>query len=270
MTEKTLAAAARKAGRRKRSEIKAMVYKRVMRKLTDSWEADDNHPYLRDNEVEGHDLSVDRGGNLLAVGVDLCASFTPKGYIPKAQTMMTITPDGVSRLEHWEASIGAAIMIGHQRFRQIARQPEESHVIFIAEDYATGAFLHESFDMPVAVALRSSTVKSVVRVLRRIFPKAALIVCLNDPEGREDIRRKTALDVERYGTIVLFPEFSRRERDHGLASFNDRAMLTQHGSVQRAIIGQVKRAVEQRRLKELERENVFRSLCQEYETHLAA
>jgi phage/plasmid primase-like uncharacterized protein len=270
MTDKRLAEAAQKPGPRKRTELKTLIYKRVMRKLTESWEADDNHPYLRDNAVKSHDLSVDAQGNLLAVGVDLKASFTPTGYIPKAQTMLTITPYGVSRLEKWAVSFGAAVMIGHQEFRQIAKVASDNHVIFVAEDYATGAFLYESFDAPVTVALRPSTVKSVVRVLRAKFPKARIIVCLNSPEGREKIRQRTARDAEKYGAIVLFPEFSRRERENGLISFNDRAMFTRPGSVQEAIIGQVQKCVERLRLQEIERENELQRLCGNCETQLAA
>lgn len=94
---------------------------RILVKLADSVEADCHHPYLEDNEVGAHDLSLDRSGNLLAVAVDLKASFKESAYIPRSQNLLTITPDGEFDLEPKAKLTGCAVMIGHRQLRQIAR-----------------------------------------------------------------------------------------------------------------------------------------------------
>lgn len=230
----------------KRAELDRRVRERVLRKLTESREADDIHPYLLDNNVRCHDLNIDRNGNLLAVGVDLKASFTGTGYKPQAQTMLSITPSGKFRQEKWAATSGAAIMIGHRQFREIAREPFGAHEIYVAEDYASGAFLHEGIGGPVAVTLRLSNLKSVVQILKDKFPRAHIVVCLNNPEEWDERRKKTVSELQKYDVITICPEFSKREREHALVSFNDRAMMTQAGTTVSAVKGLIQSRINQR------------------------
>lgn len=230
----------------KRAELDRRVRERVLKKLTESSEADDIHPYLLDNNVRCHDLNLDGNGNLLAVGVDLKASFTGTAYKPQARTMLTITPSGKFQQEKWASTSGAAIMIGHRQFREIAKEPFGAHDIYVAEDYATGAFLHEGIGGPVAVTLRLSNLKSVVQILKDKFPRAHIVVCLNNPEEWDERRKKMVSELQKFDVISIYPDFSKRERDHALASFNDRAMMTQAGTTINAVKGLIRHRINQR------------------------
>ena len=198
----------------------------ILAKLTNSCEANHYHPYLEDNDVGAFDLSIDDDGNLLGVGIDLKASFTGTAYIPKPRNLLTITPYGRTSLEPGAQVYGAALMIGHNQFRRIAKVPKERHEIFVALDYATGAFLYENTNLPVAVAFRPSNVKSVVVILREKFPRSQIVVCLNSEEGKNRSRDKARNEARQCGAVIVYPQFSEEEREHGLISFNDQAMFS--------------------------------------------
>ena len=198
----------------------------ILAKLSNSYEANHYHPYLEDNDVGAFDLSIDDDGNLLGVGIDLKVSFTGMAYIPKPRNLLTITPYGQASLEPGARVYGAALMIGHNQFRRIAKVPKGRHEIFVALDYATGAFLYENFNLPVAVAFRPSNVKSVVAVLRDKFPRSQIVVCLNSEEGKNRSRDKARKEARQCAAVVVYPQFSEEERHHGLISFNDKAMFS--------------------------------------------
>ena len=212
----------------------------ILAKLTNSYEANHYHPYLEDNDVGAFDLSIDDDGNLLGVGIDLKVSFTGTAYIPKPRNLLTITPYGQTSLEPGARVYGSALMIGHNQFRRIAKVPNGRHEIFIAVDYATGAFIYENFNLPVAVAFRSSNVKSVVAVLRDKFPRSQLIVCLNSEEGKNRSRDKARKDARQNGAVVIYPHFSEDEHQHGLISFNDKAMFSGPECAVKALRRQIK------------------------------
>jgi hypothetical protein len=136
----------------------------ILAKLTNSYEANHYHPYLEDNDVGAFDLSIDDEGNLLGVGIDLKASFIGTAYIPRPRNLLTITPYGQVSLEPGARVYGAALMIGHNQFRRIAKAPNGFHEIFVALDYATGAFLYENTNQPVVIVFRPSNVKSAVEM----------------------------------------------------------------------------------------------------------
>lgn len=198
---------------------------RLMNKLTDAVEADCHHPYLEDNDVGAHDLSVDADGNLLAPLIDVNSSFRDYAYIPCLQNLLTISPDGEHSLENENALYGGAVMIGHKRFRQIIKNRLGRHEIFITLDYATGAFLHEETDNPVAVAVNIGNIGKVYAVLREIFPKAVIVVCLNYDPNKERMYKGIAAKLAASGGIVISPRLSIKERCSGLMSFNDLAMF---------------------------------------------
>ena len=198
----------------------------ILAKLSNSYEANHYHPYLEDNDVGAFDLSIDDDGNLLGVGIDLKVSLTGTAYIPKPRNLLTITPYGQASLEPGARVYGAALMIGHNQFRRIAKVPNGRHEIFVTLDYATGAFLYENFNLPVAVAFRPSNVKSVVAILREKFPRSQIVVCLNNEDGKARGRDKARKEARQSGAVVVYPQFSEEERQHGLFSFNDRAMFS--------------------------------------------
>lgn len=194
-------------------------------KLTFSAEADCHQPYLEDNEVGAYDLSVDKSGNLLAVAIDVKSSFKDKAYIPCPQNLMTITTTGEYSLEVGARFYGGAVMIGHKRLRQIAKERLGRHEIFIAADYATGAFLHEETGSPVAVAIKTCNMPRVYAALRTIFPNAFIVACLNFESNKHRMRKKVIDEINLSGGVALAPRFSLKERFNGLVSFNDQAMF---------------------------------------------
>lgn len=199
--------------------------KRLLAKLTSSVEADCHQPYLEDHEVGAHDLSVDASGNLLAVVVDLNGSFKGSSYIPCPQNLLTISPDGEYGLEAGAKIYGGAVMIGHRRFRQIAKSRLGRHEIFITADYATGAFLHEETGSPAAVAVKTCNMPKVHDALRAVFPNAFIVACLNFESNRQRMRKKVIEEIRRAGGVALAPRLSLKERFNGAVSFNDLAMF---------------------------------------------
>lgn len=155
------------------------VVRRILRKLTNSRETDDMHAYLVNHDVLNYDLSLDAHGSLLGVGVDLEASFTGQAYIPRPQTLLTIPREGQAVLEPGAQTQGAALMIGHDGWRQAARNPLERHRIYIVKDYAAGAAIHQSSGLPVAVAFSGTNFRTVGKILRGKFPAADIIFFVN-------------------------------------------------------------------------------------------
>lgn len=144
--------------------------------------------------------------------------------------MLTISPDGRTRLEQGTGYFGSALMIGHQAFRQLAKNrqtPDEAAEIYVTVDYPTGAFLHRQTGKPVAVAFKNANVKSVVSFFVKHFPKSRVIACLNSEESKYASRDKAAQAVLLSGGLVAYPTFNKHEKFQALLSFNDLCMV--HG-----------------------------------------
>lgn len=201
---------------------------RALVKLANAVEATCHHPYLEDNEIGTHDLSVDKYGNLLAVMVDLKTSFKNDAYIPTLQNLLTITPNGELGLEPKAKFYGCAVMLGHRQLRHLAKNRLGKHEIFIAVDYPTGAFLHEETGSPVAVSVQTCNLTKVYTILRQLFPNAAIVACLNVVPNKHRMRKKIFSEINQSGGIALVPRFSLKERHNGLMSFNDLAMYHQN------------------------------------------
>lgn len=203
---------------------------RIMLKLTNSIEVGDRHPYLLDHEVANFDLSLDKDGNLLGIGVNLRESFVGDSYKPKPQTLLTISPEGKSTLESGAKFFCSALMIGHQAFRHLAKNRlnrDEPSEIYVTVDYPTGAFLHMHTGKPVAVAFKNANIKSVVYFFTKKFPYSKVIACLNSEESKYSSRDKAVLEALRAGGLVTFPTFNKHEKFQALQSFNDLCMI--HG-----------------------------------------
>ncbi|MDR2945154.1 MAG: hypothetical protein LBV79_00180 [Candidatus Adiutrix sp.] len=204
---------------------------RVLEKLNNSVETGHKHPYLIDHEVANFDLTLDKDGNLLGIGVNLRESFIGDSYRPKAQTILNISPEGRATLERGVKFFGSALMIGHREFRKLAKSPQnpsEPSVIYVAVDYPTGAFLHTKTGWPVAVAFKNANVKSVVSFFKKRFPQARVVACLGSEESKYSSRNKAAKAVLKLGGLVSYPTFNKYEKHHGLISFNDLCMVHGH------------------------------------------
>ncbi|MDL2260138.1 hypothetical protein LJB99_04620, partial [Deltaproteobacteria bacterium OttesenSCG-928-K17] len=203
---------------------------RIMLKLTNSIEAGNMHPYLLDHEVANYDLSLDKDGNLLGIGVNLRESFVGDSYKPKPQTMLTISPEGKTTLEPGAKFFCSALMIGHQAFRQLVKKRlrrGDGPEIYVTVDYPTGAFLHMHTGKPVAVAFKNANIKTVVAFFAKKFPYSKVIACLNSEESKYASRDKAALEALRSGGLVTYPTFNKCEKFQSLCSFNDLGMV--HG-----------------------------------------
>ncbi|MDR2947444.1 MAG: hypothetical protein LBV79_11970 [Candidatus Adiutrix sp.] len=166
-------------------EERTQVLERIAAKLLNSRETGDFHGYLLHHDVPNYDLTADKDGNLLGVGVDLEAAFTGAGYRPKAQTLLTIPREGKARLEPGAETSGAALMIGHREWRKIAKIAQDAcGDIYIARDYPTGAAVHRLTGRPTAVAFLDSNLKTAGQILRRKFPRAEIILYINSGGGR--------------------------------------------------------------------------------------
>lgn len=162
----------------------------IVWKLNESVEADDDHPYLLDHDVPSYDLGLDRHGNLLGVGVDLEASFTGSAYIPKLQNLLTISRSGKTTLEPGAKPHGAALMIGHQEFRKIGREPQGEHEVLLTVNYAAGAALYRDTGKPVAVVFTLGNLKPVAAILKAKFSKAKLVFYVGEQAHDATLRAK--------------------------------------------------------------------------------
>ena len=168
-------------------ETSSPVIDHMLQKLADSKETDDFHGYLINKNVPNYDLSLDSAGNLLGVGVNLKKSFQNGQYVPQIQTLLTIPREGSPTFEPGTETKGAALMIGHQGFRKMAREPQKEQEILLARDYATGAALHQKTGLPVAVFFEESNLRKVAQILRKKFPLAKITIYIN-------IKRDSILD----------------------------------------------------------------------------
>ena len=198
---------------------------RIMTKLTNSMEVGNKHRYLMEHEVRNYDLSLDKDGNLLGVGVNLRESFNGGSYRPRPQTLWTISPEGKVTVEAGTKFFGAALMLGHQAFRGLAKNrlnPDEAPDIYVTVDYPTGAFIHARTGKPVAVAMKNANVKNVADFFVRRFPLSRVIACMNEDCsdtfcGHHRLVR-SLLETRAY---VTFPVLSQHEEFLCFRSFND-------------------------------------------------
>lgn len=55
-----------------------------------------------------------------------------------------------------------------------------THLLLIAEGYATASSLHEATGFPVAIAFDAGNLQSVIQALKKRYPKANILVCADD------------------------------------------------------------------------------------------
>ncbi|NVZ11367.1 toprim domain-containing protein [Allochromatium humboldtianum] len=165
--------------------------------------APDAHPYLLKKGVRAHGTRVDRFGNLII----------PASDGQRLTTLQFIAPDGGKKFLSGGRISGSWFAIG----------VEAAGAILIAEGFATAATLHQETGKPCVVAFNANNLLPVARAVRRLNPRADLIVCGDEDQwtpgnpGRTKARA-AALDV---GAKVLMPDFSGFDLSSKPTDWND-------------------------------------------------
>lgn len=97
-----------------------------------------------------------------------------------------------------------------------------SHVVLVAEGYATAAAIHEATDYPVIVAFDSGNLEPVCKAVKAKYPDKAIVVCGDDDAHlKENVGRIKASNAARaVGGIAIFPQFEK-PAERGRNDFND-------------------------------------------------
>ncbi|HCN64449.1 MAG TPA: conjugal transfer protein TraC [Pseudomonas sp.] len=132
-------------------------------------------------------------------------------------------------------------------FHLIGPHPEPGEPVLVCEGYATGASLHMSTSLTVAIAFDAGNLSVVAKAMRERFPGRALIVCRDDdwktkrPNGEpwnpgEEKGSNAALIV---GGQVVGPVFSG-EREIKWTDFNDLHCAEGLDAVRRQVLSVVR------------------------------
>lgn len=136
----------------------------VAREAADKWAAaaiDGTSAYLAMKQVAGHGVRYAEGAVLVPmVGADGGLRNIQRIYNTGDKRFQKGGP--VSRCFH---------LIG---------QADDAKWLLIAEGYATAATIHETTQLPVAVAFNASNVKHVVAIMRERYPTSRLLICADD------------------------------------------------------------------------------------------
>lgn len=163
-----------------------------------------------------------------AVSAEACR-YLPDGSIvvpllrydePRAQALKAlqrIWPDGRKRFTRGFAKAGVCLRLGHV----VVDEP-----VLVCEGYATGLTLRMATErkLPVVVALDAGNLAPVLRVLRKLYPQAELLVCADDDwrtpgnPGREKAH-KAARELHR--CRYTWPVFRPHRRAPKDTDFND-------------------------------------------------
>jgi putative DNA primase/helicase len=152
------------------------------------------HPYLSAKGVRAHGVRVEGGHTLLVPMRDA------KGHLWGLQG---IAPDGTKRFMPGQRVTGLYHAIGKPGCQ-----------ITICEGYATGATVHETSSVLVAVAFNAGNLLAVARALRAKFPCLDMIVCADDDwrtEGNPGMT-KTREAATAVGGKVAVPNFTGLDR----------------------------------------------------------
>lgn len=100
-------------------------------------------------------------------------------------------------------------MIGHKEWRKTAKSPQDSHKIYISEDYATGAAIHECTGQAVAVAFTTTNLNAVGKILRNKFPKASITFFVNSGAAIATILQKAWAAAQAVNALVIVDDVDR-------------------------------------------------------------
>ncbi len=163
------------------------------------------HPYLLKKQVQAHGIRQ-AGGRLIIPITDL------SGYLHNLQT---ITPDGTKRFFAGGRKRGLCFLLGDS--------VGSAEMVYLCEGYATGASLHEAYNLPVIVAFDAGNLLPVAQVFRRRYLHIPLTVCAdNDRKGEVNTGLTKAREVSAIvpGVTLIVPEFPL-DAPLSLSDFND-------------------------------------------------
>lgn len=165
--------------------------------------------YLKNKQVEKDPkIKITHNGNLLIPAHD------ENG---KIWNLQTIEADGHKTFitgdvnENGEFESGGGRMGG--LFFMIGEvQPDlyDSHIICVAEGYATGMSIFMATGYPVALSFVANNLPKVGAALRQKYPNAQFVYCADDDSAKDDTGKKyaqMALDIT--GGIMVLPKFKQ-------------------------------------------------------------
>jgi putative DNA primase/helicase len=165
--------------------------------------ADLRHPYLVAKEIEAH--GARQLGDALLIPIRIGNTLT---------SIQRISPNGAKRFLP-----GGRIHGGHFVIADETRREE----LLICEGFATGASLHEEIGAAVYVAFNAGNLAAVARSVRRLHPRAEIVICGDDDRWTDGNpgatkARKAALEI---GAKLLMPDFSGLDLSTRPTDFND-------------------------------------------------
>ena len=135
----------------------------------------------------------------------------------KMWNLQTIEPDGTKYFikgdtndsGEWETGGGR---MGGLFFMIGEVQPDlyDTHIICIAEGYATGMSIHMATGFPVALAFVANNLSKVGAALVNKYPNATFVYCADDDSAKQDTgltEAQKAVDIT--GGIIVLPDFKQ-------------------------------------------------------------
>ena len=135
----------------------------------------------------------------------------------KMWNLQTIEPDGTKYFikgdtndsGEWETGGGR---MGGLFFMIGEVQPDlyDTHIICIAEGYATGMSIHMATGFPVALAFVANNLPKVGAALVNKYPNATFVYCADDDSAKQDTgltEAQKAVDIT--GGIIVLPDFKQ-------------------------------------------------------------
>jgi phage/plasmid primase-like uncharacterized protein len=175
-----------------------------------------DHPYLVKK-------SINPCGGIRQSGSQL---FVPVYVEDKLTSLQFIEEDGTKRFMSGGEIKGGYHVLG-----------TPSHVLCIAEGYATGCSIHEATSHAVAVAFNAGNVMHVAHAMRRQYMDATLILCADDDrwtEGNPGLTKATEAATAVHGLLAV-PDFSGCDMSSRPTDFNDLYVLAGKDAVKQAI-----------------------------------
>jgi putative DNA primase/helicase len=177
-----------------------------------------DHPYLKRKGIKANGAKLYKGALVIPLRAD--GDIHSLQFIG-AEGKKTFLTDG--RVKGCYFSIG---------------NPNGAAALCIAEGFATGATIHETTGLPVAVAFNAGNLGLVSKAMRGKFPDLPLILCADDDiktDGNPGLTKATEA-ARSIGGLLAVPDFGSNRPD-GVTDFNDMAQLIGLEAVRLAVAG---------------------------------
>lgn len=170
----------------------------------------ENSLYLKEKQVDKDPkIKITHDGNVLIPAIDLNDG--------KIWNLQTIEPDGTKYFikgdtndsGEWETGGGR---MGGLSFVIGEVQPDlyDTHILCIAEGYATGMSIHMATGYPVVLSFVANNLPKIAALLRNKYPNASFVYCADDDSAKEDTGMKYAQEAQAVtGGIIVLPDFTQ-------------------------------------------------------------